>query len=188
MSPVQEDWQAVALVFGQSVVTATFAASLLSKLRDQEGFAAAIRGFALVKAEWIRPLAVALTGAEAVVLVLLVLGYAPVTGWAAVAGLGAGGALLVGYTAALAVVRARGMRVACHCFGASPARVSWYDVARNLLLLACTAVGLAGSASADRLTGADTALVVIGALAAALLITNLANVVATAVRVPGATE
>jgi len=183
-----EDWHAVALVFGQTVVVATFLAALASKLRDPEGFTAAIRGFKLVAPQRIQPLAWLLTGVEVVIVALILAGYLPGATLAARLGLGLAGVLLLGYTAALVTVRVRRMRVACHCFGASPALVSWYDVARNVLLLGCAGLGLAGAVLDERLTATDTALVALAGLCAALLITNLANVVSTAVRVPGTTE
>jgi len=77
------------------------------------------------------------------------------------------------------------MRVACHCFGASPATVSWYDVARNGLLIAAAGAGLAAGVPGQRLPATDAALVALSALAAPLVITNLANVVSTTVRVAG---
>ena len=183
-----EDWHAVALVFGQTVVVATFLAALASKLRDPEGFTAAIRGFKLVAPQRVQPLARLLTAAEVVTVALALAAYLPAATVAARLGLVLAGVLLLGYTAALVTVRVRGMRVACHCFGASPAHVSWYDVARNALLLGCVGVGLAGGAGGLRLSTTDTALVALAGLCAALLITNLANVVSTAVRVPGTTE
>ncbi len=183
-----QNWHAVALVFGQTVVAATFLASLVSKLRDPEGFEAAVRSFKLVAPRWIQPVARTLTAVEVVTVALLLAGYLPAAGLAGRLGLGLGGLLLLGYTAALTTVRVRGMRVACHCFGASPAHVSWYDVARNLLLLACAGIGLSAGIPDARLSATDTVLVALVGVCAALLVTNLANVVLTAVQVPGTAE
>jgi hypothetical protein len=180
-----QGWQAVALVFGQILVGATFAASALSKVRDPDGFRQAAAAFRLMPDGRVDVVARGLTAAEVLVVVLLAVGLAPAAAIAATVGLGVAGALLVAYTIGLIAVRARGMDVACHCFGASPLAVSWWDVARNALLLGGAALGLAAG-DPTRLPIGDGILVGMAALAAALIVTNLNTVVSTAVHAAGA--
>lgn len=181
-----QSWHAVALVFGPVLIGATFAASALGKIRDPEGFAQAAGAFRLIPAARVPIVARLLTVTEVLVVALLVVGLVPAAGVATTAGLGLAGALLVAYTAGLIAVRVRGMTVTCHCFGASPAPVSWWDVARNVLLAAGAGWGLAAGHPEARLAVGDGILVAMTALAAALILTNLSNVVNTAVHVAGA--
>lgn len=186
-----QSWQAVALVFGQVLIGATFAASALGKVRDPDGFARAAAAFRLIPPGRVPLVARLLAAAEALVVALLVVGLlvvgvVPAAGVAATAGLGLAVALLVAYTIGLISVRVRGMAVTCHCFGASPMLVSWWDVVRNVLLVGGAGWGLAAGDPAPRLPAGDGVLVAMTALGAALIVTNLSNVVNTAVHVAGA--
>lgn len=181
-----QSWQAVALVFGQVLIGATFAASALGKVRDPDGFARAAAAFRLIPPGRVPLVARLLAAAEALVVALLVVGVVPAAGVAATAGLGLAVALLVAYTIGLISVRVRGMAVTCHCFGASPMLVSWWDVVRNVLLVGGAGWGLAAGDPAPRLPAGDGVLVAMTALGAALIVTNLSNVVNTAVHVAGA--
>ena len=181
-----QSWHAVALVFGQILIGATFAASALGKIRDPDGFLQAATAFRLIPPGQIRMVTRLLLVAELLVVASLAIGVVPAVGVATTIGLGLAVALLGAYTVALVAVRLRKMAVTCHCFGASPAPVSWWDVVRNVLLVAGAVSGLAAGSPESRLPVGDAILVAMVALAVALIVTNLANVVNTAVRVAGA--
>ena len=181
-----QSWHAVALVFGQVLIGATFAASVLGKIRDPDGFLQAAGAFRLIPSGQIRMVTRLLMVAELVVVASLAVGMVPAIGVATTIGLGIAVALLGAYTVALVAVRLRKMNVTCHCFGASPAAVSWLDVVRNVLLVAGAVLGLAAGNPESRVPVGDGILVARLALAAALIVTNLANVVNTAVHVAGA--
>lgn len=60
----------------------------------------------------------------------------PNAGWAAIA-------LLVGFSVFLVVALLRGVEAPCACFGSMTSRpVTWWSVARNVLLMALAAVSL----------------------------------------------
>jgi heme A synthase len=84
------------------------------------------------------------------------------------------------YAIALTAVRVRGMRVSCHCFGANAAKVSWYDVARNGLLIVGAVAGAMSVTGSGRPSVTDAVLIGMIALAAALILINLADVMDTA--------
>jgi hypothetical protein len=178
-------WSTAAVIFSGVVVAMTFAASAVGKARDLPGFHQAVGAFALVPAGRVRLVASVLFGAEVVTVLLLVAGLLPGAAATVPIGLALGGLLLVAYTVGLVTVQVRKMQVTCHCFGASPVPVSWYDVARNVLLLAVAVTGVVAGVPADRPALADSVLVALFGVAAALIITNLATVVATAVRAGG---
>jgi len=120
-----------------------FLVALVSKLRDLPSFRATLRGFRVVprRLEW--PVASAVLGAEAAVVLLVVARPS------AAVGLAVAVALLVAFAAGMARVVARGDRVPCGCFGRSSAPISRAHVGRNALLAAASAAGLvAGLTSA----------------------------------------
>ena len=116
------------ILFAQVVVVATFAASALAKARDLDGFHRTLVAFRIAGDRSARRLAPVVLAVEVLaVLLTLLVPYA---------GLALGAALLIAYTGLLVSVRAHGTSVGCHCFGRTPEPVSWWDVARNLVLLA----------------------------------------------------
>lgn len=129
------------LVFAQAVVVATFGASALAKARDLDGFHGTLLAFRVAADRPARLLAPVVLGAELLAVALAVL--------VPRAGLALAAALLVAYTVLLATARARGTTAGCHCFGRRPLPLSWWDVGRNLILLAGVAAGFAGSGSAE---------------------------------------
>jgi hypothetical protein len=181
----RRDRPLIAYLFGQAVIALTFGASTVSKLRDRGGFVQSVQAFQLVPPHLTGAVATGLTSAEVVVVALLVAGAAPALTVLAAPALVLAVALLLVYGAGLVSVRVRGLHVPCHCFGANPVPVSWYDVARNVVLLGVAAISLVAGAPAQPLTGLDAALVVLVAAGAALVVTNLATVVHTAVKTAG---
>lgn len=170
----------VVVLFGQTLVGLAFVAALVGKLRDPGGFAHVVRDFQVLPDRWAERIARPLLALEVLVAVALVVGLLPGATPAAVAGLGLGALLLTGYGVALAAVRLRKLEVACNCFGADPTPVSWYDVARNAVLVVAAALGLAASAAPYvPLRPADGVLVVTVSLALGLIVLNLRNIVKT---------
>lgn len=160
------------------VLATVFVVAAVAKLGDRRAFQEAVAGYRLLPERWAAPVGRALPVLELAAGVLLLAGVAT----AAVAtGLAA---LLVVFVAAVAVNLARGRHIACGCFGATVEReLSWWTVARNVVLVAAAAVvvadppaalsllPLAGDpGDADR-TGEAAAMLAAGSLAvlAALL-------------------
>lgn len=100
-----------------------------SKLRDFPAFVAWVRGLPVLPERRARGVAVAMTAAEAVAMVLLLV---PTF----VAGLSLAAVLLAFFAAAAAFLVRRGVAVPCRCFGAGRAPLGVADVVRNTLLTA----------------------------------------------------
>ncbi len=118
------------------VVGGMFLVALVSKLRDLPSFRATLRGFRVVPRRLERPVASAVLGAEAAVVLLVVARPS------AAVGLAVAIVLLVAFATGMARVIARGDRVPCGCFGRSTAPISRAHVGRNALLAAASAAGL----------------------------------------------
>jgi hypothetical protein len=159
--------------FAERVLVAmTFALSAATKARDLDAFHRTLRDFRLAGDRAARRLAPTVVALEAAVVVLVV--ASPGT---AVAGNLLALALLAVFTAVLANARAHGSTVGCNCFGSSPQPLSWYDVARNVVLM--IAIGswlLGGGTASDIPAPATAASVVLACAAAVLLLVNLRNV------------
>jgi hypothetical protein len=120
----------LAVVFGWSVV---------GKLRSRTAF----RGFADSLAPLVRrttPVAVLLTGAEALVPALL-----PVV---PVLGFGLAAVVLAVLTAGVLTAVRRRLTIRCRCFGGTGTRLGVRHVVRNLLLFVVSGLGLAVTATA----------------------------------------
>lgn len=172
----------LATLFAQVVLAVAFLASFLSKVRDLERFRRTVSAFAMVPPSWSALLARLLAAADGATVAALIGGVAMAGGgaprWATFSGLLLALVLVAVYTVALALVRLRQTRVSCNCFGARTTTVSWYDVTRNLALLAVALVGLTQVPAA--MTGADLALVIVTAVSAGLILINFADVAAMA--------
>ncbi len=120
------------------------------KLRDPAGFANDIANYQLAPA--LAPLlAAVLPSLEVVIgLALLALG-AP---WRRAAALCAAG-LIVMFTVAAGSALARGIDVACGCFGSAGGAVGWTTLARDAALLAAAALVLALERRGLALTSSD---------------------------------
>jgi peroxiredoxin len=137
----------------QAALAGVFLVAALAKLGDRAGSRAALTGFG-VPGVLAGPLGVLLSLAELAVAAALLLVPEP----GALASL----ALLLAFSAAIVVNLLRGHAPDCHCFGSlHSAPVSWWTVARNLLL-ALVAAGLVWSAPS---------WVLLGGLAGALAVT-----------------
>lgn len=126
----------------QVLLAGVFVLALASKVRgraDFAAFAASIRALGLFSGAGSAVAAYALVGAEAVVVLLLLL---PST---VIAGLAAAGATLAAMTAGILAALRGGKRGTCRCFGASEAPLGRVHVVRNLLLITGAATGLAAA-------------------------------------------
>lgn len=114
----------------QYSLAATFALSGVTKLMDRPGSQEALRGFK-VPERFVPAGTYLLPGTELLAALLLLF---PAT---AVFGAGLTCLLLAAFIAAIAVNLAQGRAPDCHCFGqVHSAPISWWTVARNLLLFA----------------------------------------------------
>jgi hypothetical protein len=124
---------AVVLVALLTVPCAVFAVSSWSKLRGRAAFVASLEAMRLVPARLVRPVAAAVSGAEAVVAVGLLVGL-----WhrgVALVALAAAGPLLAVLTAGIVVLLRRGTVAHCACFGGAGQLLRRAHVVRNGLLL-----------------------------------------------------
>ncbi|SEQ09915.1 Methylamine utilisation protein MauE [Lentzea xinjiangensis] len=121
-----------------------FLVSAVSKVRGRKNFAEFVRATGeLAPPLPAKPAATAVVAAEVAVVALLC------TPWAAT-GFLVGAGLLTAFTVAVVTAIVRGRQVRCQCFGNSSAPVSWFQVARNALLLSVAAAGLlAGTVALD---------------------------------------
>jgi thiol-disulfide isomerase/thioredoxin len=133
-----------------------FALAAVAKLADRGGLRRTLTAFG-VPAGPAGPLAVALPVAELLVAVALL--PAGTAWWGAVGAL----ALLLVFTAAIAVNLARGRRPACNCFGQlGAAPIGWSTLARNGVLAAAAGVvvargpAAAGPGPGDLVAGVGT--------------------------------
>jgi Methylamine utilisation protein MauE len=162
------------------LIGAVFAVSALSKPRSE----AAFRAFR----EWLAALpvlpgpgrnaaAVALVGAESLVVLLVILP------WTAVAGLLLAAVLLAGFAAAsFGLARSRA-RVSCRCFGPSSAPLGLRHVLRDVLLAAAAAGAAAAGPGHARPAGIALAVgIAIVALTLVLFLDDLSSLFTEGIR------
>jgi hypothetical protein len=127
-----------------TVVAATFAVSILGKVRSRSGFysfASAIRKLPVAAARWPRSSATLVLVVQGACIPLIAV---PMT---RIAGSLLAILVLVGFIIVIGVSLRRGSSEPCHCFGGSHDRpMSTVDVARNLLLVAVAGIGVVGTA------------------------------------------
>jgi uncharacterized membrane protein YphA (DoxX/SURF4 family) len=145
-------------------LAAVFAAAAAHKLRDRQGFRAALAGYALAPARAEAAAAGLLPALE------LLAAAALITPATAPAGAVLAGALLLVYTGAVAVSLARGRRaIACGCGGPAGDRTLGADLlARNAVLVAA-ALACAAEPAPRALHGLDAVTIAAGAAALALV-------------------
>lgn len=157
----------------QGLLVVVFLASAASKLRSGQAlraFATSLSSMLAIRADRALPVAIAVTAAEAVAVVLLVVPPTRDAGFAAAV------ALLVVLTSGVAVVLARGGAEPCRCFGASSTPLSGRHLVRNLLLAAVALAGLIGPD--DRHPSPWSIAVLLAGGLAGLLVTLLDDLVA----------
>lgn len=107
----------------------------LAKVGDRQGSILAVDAYDVLPAALVEPVAILLPWAEIAVGALLVLGL-----FVRVAGLGTA-ALTVAFIAGMSQAKARGLAIDCGCFGGGgPGEgVSWWDIVRDVPMLAAGA-------------------------------------------------
>ncbi len=121
------------------IVAGMFLFAALPKLLDPVTFARDIDNYRMVPDALIGPLALMLPVAE------IVIGMALLSGVYARGAALVAGAMLLGFAAGMIQAIARGINLDCGCFGQfAEAQVSWWTVARNLVLFALTLAVSAG--------------------------------------------
>ncbi len=163
------------LIFCRLTIGLTFAWAVFGKLRDLSAFREAVVDFRVLPpalssiAAWVSLLA------ECAIILMLGIGNTLLF-----PGLLLAAGLLLLFSIALGLVLRRNRQVSCNCFGVTQQRVSPYDVARNLLLIVCSLVGVWTSLNAVQpVAASDLILLGLMALCLLILVTNLADVVET---------
>ena len=162
------------LMFCRWGIGLTFLASAAGKARDLESFQLAITDLRAMPAALARPGAVATAVAEGLVVLAMAVGHAALP-----AGFGLAVLLLVLFSLVLVAALRRDSGVSCNCFGASERPVSWYDIARNVALLACCGAGLWTYAVTDHAPPGGAVIVLLGLMAGCffLIVTNSEDIV-----------
>lgn len=163
------------LIFCRLTIGLTFAWAVFGKLRDLSAFREAVVDFRVLPPALSRIAAWVSLLAECATILMLGMGNALLLpGFLLSAG------LLLLFSVALGLVLRRKMQVSCNCFGVTERRVSPYDVARNMLLIFCSLVGIWTSLDAvQSVAASDLILLGLMALCLVILVTNLADVVET---------
>ncbi len=160
-------------------LAAVFLVAAVAKFRALARFRASLRSLRLVPRRLVPAVAAGVVATEFAVAVLLV---APVP---AVWGLVAAVALCAGLAAVPASALLRGQTVTCACFGSARLPLGWWQLGRNLALLAVAALGVAGTAlggPAVEPAGLPIALAAAAFVAALAVLTD--HVAVLFVRVP----
>lgn len=138
MSSLGGVFMAEAVQWCRFVLATVFVVAAVAKLGDRPAFEQAVVGYRLLPDRWNRVVARALPPLELTAGLLLLAGVATA---AVAAGLGL---LVAAFVAAVAANLARGRRITCGCFGATVEReLSWWTVARNVVLLGAAAAVVA---------------------------------------------
>ena len=129
-------------VLARLAIAAVFVAAAVPKLIDPAGFAEDITNYHLL------PAAAVIWAATILPVLELVVALALVTGVESKGAALLAGAMLLVFTVAMGQAMARGIDVACGCFGSAvETSIGWGPIARNLVLLvACTFVLVAPEA------------------------------------------
>jgi Methylamine utilisation protein MauE len=162
------------LTFCRWVIGLTFAVSAGGKAIALPAFRDAISDLGMVPRWGKGAVSVAAVGTEGLVVALVAAG-----GMLAGAGFALAITLLGLFSAVLAVNLRRRIEVNCNCFGPGERRISWYDVARNVLLGMCCAGGLWASIVSSREHLPPAGILALGLMAGGftILATNLQAII-----------
>jgi hypothetical protein len=160
-------------IFSSSLLAIVFAYSSVAKLRGGgsfHGFRAWVEDLPIAIAQrHAGALAAAVAGAEALIVILVVLP------WTVLAGFALAGATLTVFIAGTCLAIARGTKATCNCFGTRGAPLGRRHVERNIFLLAVAIVGAVAS-DAHGAHPAGIVLSVATAAVVALLVVALDDV------------
>lgn len=132
------------LCFSATATLVTFGVASLHKLRGIHSLVRTIEQL-VASPRWLSwPIALATTGLELCIVVLIAM-----QGEFMRAGLLVATVLLVVFSLAMALGIVRKLPIACNCFSADKEQISTYNVARNVVLLAISGVGFMISISTD---------------------------------------
>lgn len=123
----------------RTVLAVVFGVAFLSKVvprRSFQEFSSSLAGIGWLHGQVRTAVAALIPALEAATVVLLI---APVS---LLWGFAASGILLAAFTLVAGRELARGNQVLCRCFGASASQIGSAQIARNLLLLACSVIGM----------------------------------------------
>jgi hypothetical protein len=168
----------------RAVLIVVFSVSLASKVRSRAAFAeftaslSVMRVLPRVRTRWT---AVAGIFAETVALFLLLAAPFSVPLAFAFALV-----LLIGFSAAITIVLARGERAPCRCFGASTRPLGWSHVARNLFLGALCVVGVVTPAPTAQWHPGGVMLAMFAGAIVALLVLRMDDLITLFSSAPGA--
>jgi len=162
------------LLFCRWSIGLTFLASAVGKARDLPAFRLAITDLHALPARLARPAAIGTVVAEALVVLGMIVGLAALP-----IGFVLAAVLLVLFSAVLVTALRREAEVSCNCFGASERPISWYDVGRNAVLVACCVSGLVSYAIADHGRPAVALIILLGLMAGCffLIVNNCRDIV-----------
>jgi hypothetical protein len=145
----------------QVLIAVVFAVSAFTKLRTGVAFRSFAGSLVMVPRQARSAVAAVLAVAEAAVPLAM-----PVPRL----GLALSGALLIVFSAGIAVSILRGLRVACRCFGPSQTPLGPVHLVRNALLLAAVVLGLLAPEQASGPSIAELAVTVPAALVTAVVL------------------
>ena len=161
--------------FARLFIVCVFGLSFIGKVRKVEGFELAISSFKILPSKLIKLAARSVLMVESTIIVLLISG-----GFWKLLGFVISICVLTLFTASLVIVLLRKEQATCSCFGDKAQPVSFYDVARNIGLLAVCIVGLVvSSTNYPTSTLVEAVLLFLISFTLALLVANFRDVVRT---------
>lgn len=166
------------LLFCRLTVAFLFVFSSYRKLLALQDFAVTIGDFKLLPRRWSKTVAWLFLGAEMTIVLCVLLG-----GYLLAPGFLLATVLLIVFSLALLTALKRHISMSCNCFGRTERPISRYDVARNMLLILWSLVGLFLARDVSQQLTWDTALLLaLMSLVFVLCATNLEDIVETLFR------
>ncbi len=167
------------LMFCRIAIVLLFIFSASGKVLSLADFEVAIGDFKLLPRRWSKIVALLFLGGEIATVVFLTIDSGLLS-----IGFLLSITLLAVFSAALvtALQRNIGMSLSCNCFGKSERRISHYDVARNILLILCSLIGLWMLRYAPHpqvLAGSEVTLLGLMSAVFVVFVTNLGDVIET---------
>lgn len=166
------------LLFCRLTVAFLFVFSSYRKILALQDFAVTIGDFNLLPRRWSKTVAWLFLGAEMAIALFVILG-----GYLLAIGFSLAIVLLTVFSLALITALKRHISMSCTCFGRTERPISRYDVARNMLMILWSLVGLfLAMYVPQQLTWETTLLLALMSLVFLLCATNLEDIVETLFR------